>query len=403
MQRFLPVLGALCGLAGCGGGGGGDDDTPTIALNPIAPVTNVLPISVEPGPANGVNLAFTSVTLCTPGNSSQCQTINHVLVDTGSFGLRIMSSVLSPNLGLQQMLDSNDFPVLACAQFADGFSWGPVKTVDVTLGGKVIGATPIQVIGDPAFPLIPSACANTGPQRNTVQSFGANGVLGVGAFVYDCGSLCTNTLTNRYFVCPPGAACSASTVTLNQQVINPVALMSGDNNGVVLTLPSVPPNGAATVSGSLIFGIGTQSNNALGNVRIFPLTANGTFTTLYNGQAFSKSFIDSGSNSLFIQDPNIPVCTDPLVQGFFCPATALDLNATFIAANGSNAVVDFSVANALALRQNSGSFAAFGNLAAPSSLPDSFDWGLPFFYGRTVFTALEARPTPGGNGPYIAY
>jgi len=30
-------------------------------------------------------------------------------------------------------------------------------------------------------------------------------------------------------------------------------------------------------------------------------------------------------------------------------------------------------------------------------------FGLPFFYGRTVYTALDGATTPGGTGPYFAY
>ena len=40
---------------------------------------------------------------------------------------------------------------------------------------------------------------------------------------------------------------------------------------------------------------------------------------------------------------------------------------------------------------------------ATGSQPGFFDWGLPFFYGRTVFTAIEGAATPGGAGPYWAY
>ena len=31
------------------------------------------------------------------------------------------------------------------------------------------------------------------------------------------------------------------------------------------------------------------------------------------------------------------------------------------------------------------------------------DLGLPFLFGRTVFTAVEGRSTPGGVGPYVAF
>jgi hypothetical protein len=40
-------------------------------------------------------------------------------------------------------------------------------------------------------------------------------------------------------------------------------------------------------------------------------------------------------------------------------------------------------------------------LAGPNS--GTFDWGLPFFFGRNVFTAIESQNTPGGVGPYWAY
>jgi hypothetical protein len=43
----------------------------------------------------------------------------------------------------------------------------------------------------------------------------------------------------------------------------------------------------------------------------------------------------------------------------------------------------------------------FPTLGGPN--PSIFDWGLPFFYGRKVYTAIESRNTPGGVGPYWAY
>jgi len=35
--------------------------------------------------------------------------------------------------------------------------------------------------------------------------------------------------------------------------------------------------------------------------------------------------------------------------------------------------------------------------------PDSFDLGLPFFYGRNVYTAIENLSAGGVAGPYFAY
>ena len=45
--------------------------------------------------------------------------------------------------------------------------------------------------------------------------------------------------------------------------------------------------------------------------------------------------------------------------------------------------------------------AAVNDLAGP--LSGMVDLGLPFFFGRNVFTAIEGKSTPGGTGPYSAY
>jgi hypothetical protein len=41
----------------------------------------------------------------------------------------------------------------------------------------------------------------------------------------------------------------------------------------------------------------------------------------------------------------------------------------------------------------------------PDTDPEQLDyiWGLSFFYGKKVFTAIEQMETPGGSGPYVAF
>jgi hypothetical protein len=34
---------------------------------------------------------------------------------------------------------------------------------------------------------------------------------------------------------------------------------------------------------------------------------------------------------------------------------------------------------------------------------NTFDWGLPFFFGRTVFVAISGSATPQGPGPFWAF
>lgn len=188
------------------------------------------------------------------------------------------------------------------------------------------------------------------------------------------------------------------------QLQHPVSMFAVNNNGVIIELPSVPDAGAASVSGSLVFGIGTQANNAIGTATVIGVdsgTAN--FTTVYNSASYRASFFDSGSNGFFFADAGIPVCTEPFTAGFYCPPATRNLSATMQGRNGSSASVNFSVANTTALVTGNPGFTAFGNLGAPQFVANSFDWGLPFYYGRSVYTAIDGASTPAGPGPYVAF
>jgi len=405
---LIPVLSAaLTLIQGCGGGGGNGSSSSTSTTGTKTVVItgpNAQPISVDAGLGGSVNLAFASVTLCAPGTSN-CQTIDHIVVDTGSTGLRIMSSVLVPSLSLLQQTDANRISVAECAHFADGNTWGPVKLADLKIAGERASRLPIQVIGDPSFASAPAACLATGPLKDTVQAFGANGILGLGAFRQDCGNACAQSASpGIYFTCPP-AGCQPAVTPVNLQVQQPVSKFAVDNNGVIIELPSVPAAGVVSVSGSLLFGIGTQANNAFGAASVISIDpSTGNFTTNYNGTSYIHSFVDSGSNALFFQDARILVCAiASAAPGFYCPASTFNGSAAIPLANGASATVNFSVANAGALVANNPGFAAFGNLGAPELGPTSFDWGLPFFYGRKVYTAIEGAVTPGGPGPYVAF
>jgi hypothetical protein len=62
------------------------------------------------------------------------------------------------------------------------------------------------------------------------------------------------------------------------------------------------------------------------------------------------------------------------------------------------------VDDAQTLGANDPTFVAFPTLAGPyPGTTTSFDWGLPFFYGRTVYTVIENSTTSVGTGPYMAF
>src|SRR5439155_24183371 len=103
----------------------GSSSTTTPSTGTPTSTLNMQSVLVNSGPNNDyANGLFTSVTVCVPGTSS-CQLISGILVDTGSTGLRVLSSALN-NLNLPQQTATSGGPVVECAQFQDGFTWGPV-------------------------------------------------------------------------------------------------------------------------------------------------------------------------------------------------------------------------------------------------------------------------------------
>ncbi len=382
----------------------------TASLQITFSAANVLPIAVNGGPLASANPssiyangAFASVKICVP-NTGTCQTIDDVLVDTGSVGLRLLGSQVT--IALPVLNDGSGNTLNNCIQFLDSsFLWGNVAQADVILSGEVASATSIQLIANPSF-TIPGGCLGT--NEDTQQTLGANGILGIGPEPFDCGLGCDPNAGGNppaiYYLCSATGTCNTTFVSCgtlcqdsapNSQVTHPVFNFPTDNNGVIVELPSVN-DVAPTVTGSLIFGIGTQSNNGLGSAAVFPLDSSDNFTTTFNGQSLTASFIDSGSNGLFFPDGSLNVCADD--NSWYCPASTTVLSAT----NGSSsAPVSFSVDNFDTVTTANPNDAAFSNLAGPNT--GGFDWGLPFFYGRNVFTAIDGTTVGNTPGPFFAY
>lgn len=392
---FIFVFAIFLGCAFLLGCGGGSSSKPPQTITSSG--NNIASISVNGG-LDGfyADAAFVSVTVCVPGTST-CQTIDNVLVDTGSSGLRVAPSVLTLPLP-QQMSGGN--PVVECFPFVSGYTWGPVETADVEIAGEKASSTPIQVLSDGSTP--PSGCGGFGASQNTTLD--ANGIVGVGLFTQDCGDYCTVVQTapgdpNLYYECSSSTVCEPVAESLTQQVPNPVSLFSADNNGVIIELPAVSAGGEPSVSGSLVFGIGTQSNNGLGGAKIYTADDSGNFTTTsYAGAPNPPAgFIDSGSNGLFFPSTTITQCgSTSEAPGYYCPSSTVNLSATNQGVNGTSGTVKFSIANAETLFNN-GDF-AYSDLGGTFS--GAFDWGLPFFFGQNVFTGLQSTTYVNGYWAY---
>jgi hypothetical protein len=277
-----------------------------------------------------------TVTICAPGTSN-CATIDHVLVDTGSTGLRLLRSAVPASLGLANAKDSAQGNTMAeCVEFGSGTAWGPISKVDLKIAGETASSLPIQIVDD-SFASIPADCSSKGPDiaARGPSSFGGNGLIGLNVMRHDCQTSCQLPAASMYYDCA-GSTCTGIAVPLAEQVPNPVIDFATDNNGMTLNFPAVAPGGEGTVSGTMTFGVNTQSNNILpATAQQITTTVFGEVTASFNGLPM-PGFIDSGSSAYFIVDPSISQCPSSFSSApWFCPAAPTALSASLQSETGA--------------------------------------------------------------------
>lgn len=400
-------------IAACGGGGGDSGSNNAgngINSLPAGPTqqpvvvgaANTVAITVDKGLKNVINIPTVSVQICAP-RTTTCQVIDHVQLDTGSYGLRIVSTALNATLGsaLPVTTVNGSQQLAECASFADGFTWGSVRTADVTIGQKQAASLPVQIIGDLAAASLPASC--TGVPENTVDDLRVNGILGIGVMQNDCGAACSDPsqapASSNYYGCT-GNTCTRTIAATGVQVANPVPKFSGDNNGVIVQLPPVSNTGAASAQGTLVFGINTQSNNTLTAAQTFLSDSAGDLTSsTFNGNPAIALF-DTGSNGYFFDDSTLPAC-DSNQPGFYCPPVAQTRPFTVKGDGSASANVNMNVVSAATL-VSGGTHFAFNDLAGEGIRAGWVDLGLPFFFGRYVYFGMDLSAT-GGPAPFIAF
>jgi len=424
-------------LAGCGGSNSTETRCVGANCNGITPGqagpevavleptgANTTEIVVDSGPPSGfalgvTNLPYVSVKVCAPGSSTACTTVDHVFLDTGSIGFRVLRGALN---GVALPATTNaGAPVAECYPFVIGAVWGPLARADLQIGGETAANLPVQVIDDidapaPGSPAAPADCvaAANGQLLNSVAKLQAKGVLGVGMLRYDCGLACelgsyggTVTLYQRC----DGAGCAPLPVPADEQVANPVAHFAVNNNGTLIVLPAVPDTGASLARGRLVFGIGTQANNQLPaavtllRVQTDPAQADYLYlATTVGGRRYPYSYLDSGSNGLFFDDATLSTRCIGAGSGssWYCPGTTTARSADLADPFGNAATVRFSITSAdLLFASPNVAYATLGGSAGAADA-NAFVWGLPFFFGRGVYTSIWGQALA-DNGPWFAF
>ena len=437
---FLLGVMILAGVVGCGSGNSSAPKT-TVVSNTATVTASSGPNGLAGGIVNGL---YVTVTVCQHGTTT-CIPINNVQVDTGSVGLRLVQGTLGSVM--LTPINVNGSPLEECRQYGDtSYSWGPLEFADVQIGGETASNIPVQLLGQVSAPA-PSNCLTMPVNSNlpgtppgnedTLASLGSNGLLGIAGQIFDCGNACTTvsfTSGYPYYTCPNGT-CQAVGAPTTDQAVNPVAQFSGsDNNGVMITLPSVVSSGAMSVSGTMNFGIATRSDNALGSATIYALDPCENFPTVtFNGISYTDTFcngtgsglggfLDTGSNAFYISDANtlkssgvsgISDCASSTGgSGFYCVTGGVTTLSpvNFVGFGGvGSANISLNINDATTLFSTSNSlFNDLGSDSVSGGTPstDFWDLGLPFFLGRTVFVGIAGTAMPAGvNAPngFVAF
>lgn len=356
---------------------------------------NSVPLTVRT-PRAGFNRLTVSVTLCVPG-TSRCTTIDDVMIDTGSTGLRIEASALPASFRLPPFLGAGGAPLAECLRFVHDTAWGPLVRADVHLGGLVAANLPLQVIADG-----PSAQPQSCP-RSQVQPT-SNGTLGVGPHLTDCQGACAQVATapGVFAKLQDGWVPVAGTIAPAYRVPNPIARLPGHDNGLVIDLSTPQGDDAGNVTGTLMLGVGTAANNGLDASPIVTIDARGYFTTLYGGTAYPESYLDSGTMTYVLDDDRLPRCER--APWAFCARPSRTLAATMVGADGRHIAVPFAVGDYDAAR--AAHVGAVDDAAiAGDRVSKTFVWGAPFFLGRRVAIVMDGKRVPGASdvGPFFSF
>ncbi|TGP42503.1 DUF3443 family protein [bacterium M00.F.Ca.ET.228.01.1.1] len=354
---------------------------------------NVLPVSVRT-PNYDFNRALVSVTVCVPG-TSLCETVDNVMVDTGSVGLRLQRSALKHPERFAAMAGPDAHALAECYRFVSSAAWGIVTRVDLRLAAIQASSIPIQIVDES------NASYGDHPRPDTCLKSSkptSNGTLGIAAVsLNDCKDPCFISLkTPRYYQCTvDGCTPVARAVAANFRVVHPIAALPWDNNGYVLDVQPVPESGATAARRTLTLGIGTQQNNVLDVTNVVDLAPNGTFTTVWNGQSYPASYFDTGTEEYYFA--TAPVGAQEC-GSHWCATPEAEFSAT-LKGQTTDATAKLRVGDSATLvRSGKGAFRNVAIVAHRDSR--AVVWGMPFFIGRKVFVKLNDGSGGSGNAYY---
>jgi N-acetylneuraminic acid mutarotase len=362
-------------------------------------MVNQLPTAEGGSAYQEEDILNTTIRICVPGTTN-CRTVGGIQIDSGSSGFRVFASQLG-GVSLPQVTASDGGTVGDCEQYVNSAVWGAVANADLYIGNEKV-TMPIQVMDDTkSFVPAPSNCTGL---INTPSSFGANGLIGIDVGLYDGG---------LYYSCQSNGTCNSITPVVGQHVPSPIPLLPTDNNGSIVTLPPLATqsplyaDAAVGAYGTLTLGIGTETNNQpAAGVVVHDTDTGGYMKTVFGGSTYTNSYLDTGTQYYSFSTyaaTGLPNCTQ--YPGWYCPAQTTTLSAVINGLTSGSSSVTFLIGSAdtfFTTAPGQPTPYALDALGSPGGA-NTFAWGAPFFFGRSVYIAMPNASTPIGNGPYFAF
>ncbi len=275
---------------------------------------------------------------------------------------------------------------------------------NISLGNQsTIESIPIQLInasfadgGNECFKTLNGLGDNGYKLATSPEDFGVNGILGVAPFI--------NDEVSEYFSCNT-SSCSTQSIESNKKLANPIAFLAESYaNGVTFKFPTLGSNGATGAIGYAVFGVDTNSDNTFeSSINIYPINIGTTcelficmYTTLLN-TFIQYGFLDTGSNFFYFDDSNINNN-----NGYYNPNPTLTLYPINTAESNNKVATNINIANLDSLIYSTNN-TAFSNIGATIGFDGFLDYGLPFFFGKTVYICFNGKSCNGINGPYWAF
>lgn len=346
------------------------------------------------GEINWPQVPYVSVKICSPGSLANCQVIDHVIVDSGSTGLRVAYSALSPKLrsGFKKLPLKSSFgkTLTECEAYISSYVYGPIAQADVHIAGESARNTQLQIFGHPRYRVTRDCKRQGGDEMDSTQSFGGNGLIGVSFYLRDDHAL--------YYNCQPNTSfCKANTTFPG--IPNTVSQFATNNNGAVLSFPPLStPDSSTPIEGTLAFGISTQSNNTPGVNTLALLNDGGTTSDSGTfeakiGSNWSNAYIDSGTDTVyFYDDQNSALKACPSTSyyaGWYCPLATqhLTFNLADAGTTKTQGYLHFTVANPRnTFTSSTIAYDNIGGVSSPSSnLDNSMAFGLSVFFGNKMY------------------